>query len=132
MTQIKEKGCMTCLYLTTHEKCEGCLGNGSDYLYLNFQEGDGIARAKEWERDGRLSIVIGGQGEAEVNVKDSPEETLKNLEYVAEQCGYVILKGIWANNRKEIICDMPHGLFRLTYFFNELDHIERCGVIWRR
>lgn len=128
MEQTKQKDCVTCLYLATYEKCNNCLGNGSEYL--NYEEGDGVARIKEWERTGKASIIIGGQGEAEVNVKDTPEEALKNLQNVADQCGYIVLAGIWTMDRKEIICDMPHGLFRVVYFLNKLDHIEKCGVVW--
>lgn len=48
-----------------------------------------MARITLWELEGKRSIVIGGQGEAEVNAKTDPHETAKNLHYVAECCGYM-------------------------------------------
>ena len=93
--------CQTCLYMATHEQCDGCLRTAEDYKaikfdgspgppfrYLNYKEGNWMDRRIQQEMDGVCNIVIGGQGEAEVNTKWTPEETSKHLHYVSEQCGY--------------------------------------------
>jgi len=99
----KEKiiGCETCLYAATHEKCDGCLNTEGDWAtyrktgemhpfrYLNYEEGNWIDRVIQAEIEGKKNIVIGGMGEAEVNVKWTPKETAKHLRMVSECCGYV-------------------------------------------
>ena len=99
--------CRTCLYMATHEKCGRC-GTETDCLhtpedwedyrktnrfppfrYRFYEEGNWMDRIIQAEIDGTHNIVIGGQGEAEVNTKWTPEETSKSLHYVSEQCGYV-------------------------------------------
>lgn len=138
MTTNTVKDCLECLYLATHEQCDNCLGTyeetkaredqghkGYDvYLYKNFTPGDGIARIQQFEREGKHSIVIGGQGEAEVNVNDSPEETLTNLCHVAECCGYVVSKGCWYPDYKEIIV-LNHAHYKLVYYQDKLDSIKQ-------
>ena len=59
---------------------------------MNYEQGNGIWRVMQFEQDGRRNIVIGGQGEAEVNVKWSFDEAFKSLCNVAEQCGYMVHK----------------------------------------
>lgn len=85
--------CKMCVHVGTHEKCADCLsGSHRDgtYTYANYEAGNWLRRLQEWERDGRRDIVIGGQGEAEVNVKQCPRKVSANLHYVAEQCGYMV------------------------------------------
>jgi len=93
-------GCQTCLYMATHEKCTGCIeqpigfvykGDGKfpPFTYHHYQEGNWMDRIIQAQIDGTHNIVIGGQGEAEVNTKWGPELTTKTLDYVSEQCGYV-------------------------------------------
>jgi len=85
------RSCEMCLYMATHEKCDGCLfPNNSDgtFPYTNYIPGNWLRRLDEFEKAGELNIVIGGQGEAEVNVKWTPKETTQHLHRVAEQCGY--------------------------------------------
>lgn len=124
------KSCQTCLYALTHEKCDGCLGpvGTTPYLYQNWLAGDGVARQDELQRTGERSIVIGGQGEAEVNVKTPPGDVFKNLCRVAEQCGYSVRKGQWgrfSTTTKELEILMPHGHFRLIWWNDSLHAIER-------
>lgn len=87
--------------MATHEKCDHCLHTEADYAeyrqgrkmppfrYTNYKEGNWMDRVIQAEIDGKRNIVIGGQGEAEVNTKWTPQETSKHLHYVSEQCGYV-------------------------------------------
>jgi hypothetical protein len=141
MSNIK-KDCMSCLYCGTHEKCDAkpeenqldCLGsrkdqedNNGDYLYKNYMFSDEFGiwdRVHEFEKSGKRNIVIGGQGEAEVNVNRTPEETLENLCHVAECCGYMITRGEWQDHHKEIHV-YNHGHYILTYWNNKLDNIEQ-------
>jgi hypothetical protein len=106
--------CRTCLYCATHEKCDGCLSTKEDFAeyrrimdenrarpitewvkaplpsrYLHWEEGNWMDRMIQFEIEGKLNIVIGGQGEAEVNTKWTPEHTAEHLHDVAEQCGYL-------------------------------------------
>lgn len=86
------KDCMTCLYMATHEECNDCLYKPGEYQgefhYYNYKEGNWMKRLMAAELEGRRDIVIGGQGEAEVNVKTPPKDVCKNLQRIAEQCGY--------------------------------------------
>lgn len=84
--------CQTCLYMATHEHCKGCLGPADvkEFLYTNWKPGNWLKRMNDFERTGKRNIVIGGQGEAEVNVKQTPAEASKNLHQVAKCCGYTV------------------------------------------
>jgi len=131
MITEEKKTCDTCLYLATHEECNNCLGtpaevrqNNEQFLYRNWKEGDGIERIKQWEREGRSNIVIGGSGEAEVNVKWTPEYTYESLCNVSEQCGYLTTKGNWLPHWKEIYV-LTEGKYRLTYWHDKLEQINR-------
>lgn len=121
----EKKGCMNCLYCGTHEKCgtgtSDCLGNTKDvednrgeYLYRNWEAGNGLARLREFETEGKRNIVIGGMGEAEVNTKWTPEETFEKLCYVSECCGYLTQKGKWTPKHKEIII-YTDRTWKITY-----------------
>ena len=46
-------------------------------------------RVIQAEIEGKQNIVIGGQGEAEVNTQWTPRYTSRHLYSVAEQCGYM-------------------------------------------
>lgn len=94
-----KKECRTCLYMATHEKCNGCLETPKDfvykgdrkfppYTYHHYKEGNWMDRIIQAEIEGKQNIVIGGQGEAEVNTKWTPQKTSEHLHYVSEQCGY--------------------------------------------
>ena len=101
--KTKTKSCDTCLYMATHEKCHECLTSKEDYKdfneaggwkrpdyhYYNYEAGNWMERIIRFEIEGKRNIVIGGQGEAEVNTKWTPQETSKHLHYVSEQCGYM-------------------------------------------
>lgn len=150
VTATECKGCSTCLYLATREKCDGCLGpvGVSRFLYLNWTPGDGIARVRDFERRGLRNIVIGWQGEAEVNVNDSPAATRAHLVNVAEQCGYLIDCFTSDQEHKAVLrCHLSHGTFDLVWaghmmpdgqtfqstHLERIDHIRRDGqrvAIW--
>jgi len=167
--KTEKKDCMSCLYLVTHEKCDGCLRTEEDYKivrenmtenakmhqseiygqekqdppyrYLNWARGNGLERGYQFEKQGKLNIVIGGMGEAEVNTRWTPETTLETLINVAEQCGYYVYQGIWCDNEKQIEVMNHEGHFRVVFTpsndkqfkLNRIEKITRNDeaiVIW--
>jgi hypothetical protein len=140
-TETVPKRCQTCLYMATHEKCDHCLTEAGDYdnfnaesgwkrpeyKYLHWKEGNWLGRVMFLELTGRRSIVIGGQGEAEVNAKADPNTEAKNLHYVAEQCGYVT--GSLTKEKKDgtrsLFISTSEGYFRLVWDAEGLKVIER-------
>jgi len=135
---MSNKSCETCLYAATHEQCDGCLGNppaGQPFEYKHWTEGDGIARRRELEKTGQRNIVIGGAGEAEVNVNWTPDQTLTHLVMVAEACGYCVTKGRhWEYFCHELEIVTGEGHFRLTWWHNQFRSIERITTrtVWHR
>lgn len=132
------KTCETCLYCASKEKCKDCLGtpqeirdNNEQFLYRNYKEGDFMKRLDELQQSGERNIVIGGMGEAEVNVNDSPEETYKNLCYVSEQCGYLTTKGIWSGTIKEIHIYSDNGHYVITYYINKFERIDKLITVFK-
>ena len=139
--QTENKSCETCLYMATHEKCDGCLHTKEDYelfrngsewppfRYLNYKDGNWLGRSMLYELTGKQNIVIGGTGEAEVNTKQKPFEVSKHLHYVAEQCGYIV--GTLHKSRISEVdilslkISTSEGNFRLIWHDNQLDRIER-------
>lgn len=151
--------CQTCLYMATHEKCDGCLRTEEDYKamkfdsktpdppyrYLHYKEGNWMDRRIQQEIDGTVNIVIGGQGEAEVNTKWTPEKTSKHLHYVSEQCGYFTGRLTYNNHGDKKGSTIATGLvflricttegeFRLEWSEGQLICIEPIGenlLNWR-
>lgn len=151
-TAAEVKTCKTCVHMATHERCDGCLHTDDDwkayhakhtarmesgergdwpqmdYRYLNYEEGNWLKRVEEFENSGRRNIVIGGQGEAEVNTQWTPEETFKHLCYVAGECGYLCRRAKDANSdRLEVRVYLPHGAFAVVYCGDTMSHIERMA-----
>ena len=130
-SETMEKTCRTCLYAATHERCDGCLSTPDDWeryrktgklepaRYLHYKEGNWLKRVMMAERDGRRNIVIGGQGEAEVNAKDGPDEAARRLRHVAEQCGYLVTR-----ESATAITVSTHDEFRLTWDSEGLESIQ--------
>ena len=83
-------GCKMCVHMATHGNCDGCLGPiGADpYEFNNFKPGNWLRALQAAEASGERNIVIGGQGEAEVNALWDVDKTYEHLCYVSEQCGY--------------------------------------------
>jgi hypothetical protein len=122
-----EKSCQTCLYAATHEPvCNSCLGNDvSNFQYKNYKEGNWMARVEQFELAGKKNIVIGGQGEAEVNTQWTPEKTSKHLHYVAESCGYMCerLRSLAGGKYKSLKIYTQEGYFSLNWENDELKGI---------
>ena len=118
--------CQTCLYMATHEHCDGCLRTEEDYKamrwdgspdppyrYLHYKEGNWMDRVMQAWIDGTQNIVIGGQGEAEVNTKWTPQETSDSLHRVSEQCGYFTGHLTYNNHGDKKGCTMGTNLIFL-------------------
>lgn len=115
-TKILQKSCQTCLFMATHENCDGCLGNDVDnFQYLHYQEGNWMKRIMQYELDGRRNIVIGGQGEAEVNTQWTLQQTADSLHNVAEQCGYFVQGPTTDDNDSHLSIATSEGIFRLIW-----------------
>lgn len=101
------RDCVTCRSMATHEDCDkdgGCLSTSEDYAQYRATGVMPPMRYRHWiesspqEQMGRLHAlqlsgarnIVLGPGEAEVNVKWTPEEASKELHRVAEQCGYMV------------------------------------------
>ena len=133
---MSTKSCESCLYAATHEQCDGCLGNppaGAPFAYKHWTPGDGIARRRELEKSGQRNIVIGGVGEAEVNVNWTPDEAFQNLSKVAQACGYFVARSRqWNSLCHELEILTPAGHFRLTWHHGKFQHISRITIqtVW--
>jgi len=124
--------------MATHEKvCDGCLHTENDYKehrqgkemppfrYLHYKEGNWMDRVIQAEIDGIQNIVIGGQGEAEVNTKWTPQKTSDHLHYVSEQCGYVTGHLYSFDNDTKIGLKIytSEGQFRLVWSATGISHL---------
>lgn len=143
---IKEKvpiSCETCLYLATHEKCDGCLTDksgpwpsGKPYLYRNNQRatfGEAMEREHQLQVEGKRNIVISGQGEAEVNARWTVTQAYEHLVKVSEACGYVTKAPRFDGDRAciRILC---HGEWFLIWKSGVFECIEdrRGACQWDR
>ena len=96
--------CTSCIYLLNHPRgkgkvcpCDGCLGsneeisaNGGKYLYRHYEKGDGVKARLEAERRGEANIVIGHEGEHEVNASWSLEDAYQHLAQTCENVGGLV------------------------------------------
>ena len=123
MTQMKS--CFTCIHgLTRREPCKGCLTPVKDnsFAYNNYEEGDPIAELLKLQRSGERNIVIGGEGEHEVNVKWTIDTAYKSLSNVCEMCGGLC----WKENPTTLILDKTYGgAFTLEYEDLKLARIHK-------
>lgn len=137
------KSCQTCVYMATHEKCDGCLVHPADYLmtprprfrYNNWTPGNWLRREHEQQLAGNRAVVIGRQGEAEVYANRPAAEQSKHLNYVAEQCGYygepLQRSEVYhtdygcALKTDTKVYMTSEGLFRLVWVSDRLERIER-------
>jgi len=71
---------------------EDCLENNAEgkYSYKHYVEGDPRLRYNELRNSGAINIVIGGEGEHELNVKWDIHEAYKKLAHVCENCGGLV------------------------------------------
>lgn len=121
------KGCTTCVHCATHEKCDGCLAfKDDDEDYKHWEPGNWLRRQDEHEKAGKLNIVIGGQGEAEVNVKWGSERTSKHLHHIAEECGYHVGSRKTKDGTTELAISTQDGDFVLVWEGEKFVKIYRC------
>lgn len=117
--------CKTCIYaLTRREPCEGCLipeNEDASYAYRNYQEGDPFKELLKMQRSGERNIVIGGEGEHEVNVSWTMDEAYKHLAHVCEMCGGLVVK----DGLTQLLLMKPYGpSFVIEYMHGKLYRIS--------
>lgn len=114
--------CSTCVYgltcrhpATTPTRGDLCLPE-----YKHYVEGDPRIRLLELQRSGEINIVLGGEGEHEVNSKWTIDEAYKHLDHVCNECGGLC----WKEKPDTLIVDKPYGgAFTLVYVDGELHMI---------
>lgn len=75
-------------------------------------------------------ILIGTQGEAEINPAWSPEEAMTHLDAVSQACGYVTTYREHLPHHTVIEHINENGRFYLTYWHGVLDTIDQ--ITYRR
>jgi hypothetical protein len=105
-----------------------CLATQEDgtFEYNQYVTGDGIARVREFERQGKRNIVLGGTGEAEINVKWDYKKTKEHLIDVAEQCGYVVN---WNDADTQLHIACSGGEFTLRFENNKLKTVVELNTM---
>lgn len=102
--------CEHVLYQDPRDVCKKCqaMKNGQPN---NYKKGDPFKARLDAERKGLINIVIGGEGEFEVNAKWGIHEAYVRLAQTAENCGGLITKA----GQNLIEAALPHGLFELEW-----------------
>ncbi len=153
------RSCRTCVFMATHEKCDGCLTRPEDYAayhrgekmppfrYAHWTPGNWLRREHESQLSGVRSIVVGGCGEAEVNATATPAEACKHLNYVANECGYwseplqrsevfhVRYNAVVTEARKKYHTDAQYEIVWINEKLDRIDRIAHTGervCTWNR
>ena len=84
--------CGKCVYGLTssypdRSRCDECLAKDD---YSRFEPGDPRDRLLKLQRSGEINIVIGGEGEHEVNANWTMAEAYRHLANVCEECGGLV------------------------------------------
>lgn len=89
------KSCVTCVFgLTcTHPDPEKRSDCQADLKYSHYVEGDPRIRLLELQRSGEINIVIGGEGEHEVNANWGHAKAYEHLFKTCEACGGLVTGG---------------------------------------
>ncbi len=88
--------------------------------YKHYVEGDPRVRLLKLQRSGEINIVIGGEGEHEVNANWTIDEAYKHLSHVCEECGGLC----WKERTGLLMLDKPyHGGFNIEYEDGKLTRI---------
>lgn len=128
------KSCETCLYRATHEKCDGCLHpagwpDSQGFAYDHWVAGnlgEAFERQHAMEVAGERNIVIGGEGEAEVNAKWTVKQAHKHLYEVSCACGYMTSSPVFHGDEARIkIRGSWNGPRILIWKSGVLERIER-------
>lgn len=96
------KQCSTCVYGLT---CTGSLRRSCLPDYKHWVEGDPRVRLLELQRSGEINIVIGGEGEHEVNANWNMTEAYKHLADTCEACGGLVVK----DGLTQLLLMKPYG-----------------------
>ena len=76
------------------DRCDECLSDGESTkgIYSHYVGGDPRIRLLQLQRNGEINIVIGGEGEHEVNAKWSIDEAYRQLADTCEACGGLVVR----------------------------------------
>ena len=103
----QKPSCLRCVYGYTcsfpdREERGDCL---DEWKYKHFKYGEPMIRLRELQWSGAINIVLGGEGEHEVNARWSIDDAYGKLSHVCEQCGGLC----WKEKENLLIVDKPHG-----------------------
>lgn len=119
------KDCRTCKYGYTCSRPdrEARADCSRDNNYEHYEHGDPNERLLKLQRDGTINIVIGGQGEHEVNANWSIDKAYKELARTSEYCGGLTTKesGITLHVAKS------DGLWQLEWMHGKLYKISKVN-----
>lgn len=130
---MSNKGCHSCLYRCTcgyHGLANDCLTRspGQPLPYHKYVEGDGDELALQLQREGKINVVVGGTGEAEVNALQPIDEAFEELHNIACHCGYIVSRigthAIHVYNHTERILVYSADGSRLEKIVDRNDHIH--------
>jgi len=114
--------CRKCINGLVRKNCEGCLTpelEDGRFAYRNYKKGNPVVELIKMQRSGEKNIVLGGEGEHEVNVKWTFGDALQALSETCEAVGGLC----WRENPTTIIVDTYHGAFHLVYEDDKLRRI---------
>ena len=126
------KGCRTCVYGVTCSQpvFSTATTNRDDCLptYKHYEKGDPAVRLIELQRSGEINIVIGDEGEHEVNANWSIEEAYKYLADVCNECGGLVTK----EGLTQLYLMKPYGPgFVIEWMHDKLYKISiRKHIVW--
>ena len=119
--------CITCVFGAT---CGQPTRDRDDCLpsYKHYVEGDPRVRLLELQRSGAINIVIGGEGEHEVNAKWSVHEAYKHLAGICNECGGLVTH----DSSIQLVLGKPYGpTFVLEWMHGRLYKISiREHTVW--
>lgn len=122
VVNIPDRDCKGCkyLYVCRYDRSHECLDR--EPRFSLFEEGNPDEYRKELEKSGEVNIVIGREGEHEINAKWSIEEAYDKLAYVCECCGGLVTHV----NSFMLELQKPYdGLWWIEYMDGELYRIRR-------
>jgi len=126
------KSCTTCVYGATcgRPHGEGDARPRADCLpdYKHYVEGDPRIRLLELQRSGEINIVIGGEGEHEVNANWTIHEAYAHLANTSEECGGLVVR----EGQTQLLLMKTYGpSFIIEWMHNRLYKISiREHTVW--
>ena len=103
-----------------------CLKDNDEgkFSYKHYVEGDPNTRYNELRNSGAINIVIGGEGEHEVNANWSISEAYKKLADICENVGGVVTK---ENGFLLELCKPYNGVWHIEWMHGKLYKITKVN-----